>query len=138
MPKLLGRSKHKEFESNLAFQIRNQEERIAENRGNWSTCELVPTSTVHPAHCSSSGLFSCISRLSFLLHFFVSSYFNPCNKFRSWFLLYFPLTLSIYQPQFVQDTLPARRQYRGGSFPAASFLHFLSFSFIFLGFQTLL
>ena len=35
MTKLLSRSKHEEFESNSAFHIRNQEERIAENRGNW-------------------------------------------------------------------------------------------------------
>ena len=30
MPNLLSRSKHEEFESNLALQIRNQKERIAE------------------------------------------------------------------------------------------------------------
>ena len=60
MSKLLSRSKHEEFESNSAFQIRNQEERIAENKGNWSTCELVHASTVHPAHCASCAL--CIMR----------------------------------------------------------------------------
>ena len=31
MPKLLSRSKHEEFESNSALQIKDQEERIAEN-----------------------------------------------------------------------------------------------------------
>ena len=52
MPKLLSRSKHEEFESNSTFQIRNQEERIAENRGNWSTCKIGSCE-----HCASCALF---------------------------------------------------------------------------------
>ena len=40
MPKLLSRSNHEELESNSALQIKNQEERIAENKGNWSTYEI--------------------------------------------------------------------------------------------------
>ena len=35
MPKLLSQSKHKEFESNLTLQIRNQKERGAENKIKW-------------------------------------------------------------------------------------------------------
>ena len=31
MPKLLSRSKHEEFESNSALQIRDQKERVAKN-----------------------------------------------------------------------------------------------------------
>ena len=40
MPKLLSRSKHEELKSNSALWIKNQEERIAENKGNWSTYEI--------------------------------------------------------------------------------------------------
>ena len=136
MPKLLSRSKHEEFESNLAFQIINQEERIAENRGNWSTCEhyascaLCILRTVPPAACSPAFHASV-----FLLHFFVSSYFNPCNKFRSWFLLYFPLTLSIYQPQFVHNSLHVGNR-RAAVSPLLPFLLFFHFLFHFLGCQT--
>ena len=61
MPKLLSRSKHEEFESNSAFQIRNQEERIAENKGNWSTCEIGSCK-----HCASYALFL---QQPVLLHF---------------------------------------------------------------------
>ena len=68
MPKLLSRSKHEEFESNSALQIRDQKERRVENAkkiehnknfANFATCKisqvakfrnlrnLAPTSTVH-------------------------------------------------------------------------------------------
>ena len=98
MPKFLSRSKHEEFESNSTLQISDQKERRAKKmQGNWSynlagcktiaTCEfsqvakLQPADTIHPTHCSFSSLFSCISRLSFFVTFFVSSYFNPCKSF---------------------------------------------------------
>ena len=87
MPKLLSRSKNEEFESNSAFQIRNQEERIAENRGNWSTCEIGSYE-----HSSSCALFlQQLVLLHFTPQFFVSFFFLPILTlvitFRSWFLL---------------------------------------------------
>ena len=68
MPKLLSRSMHEEFESNSAFQIINQEERIAENKGNWSTYEISSCE-----HCASYALFlQQLVRLHFTPHFFVT------------------------------------------------------------------
>ena len=46
MPKLLSRSKHKEFESNSTVQIRDEKERRAENAENLELQEI-PTRTVH-------------------------------------------------------------------------------------------
>ena len=142
MPKLLSRSKHEEFESNSAFQIRNQEERIAKNRGNWSTCEidscehcascaLCILRTIPPASCSPAFHASV-----FLLHFFVSSYFNPCNIFCFGFFFFgnFIYTEHLYKPQSVQNQLKSLHfksaiEKQGRQFPR-SFLIF-PFSFIF-------
>ena len=52
MPKLLSRSKHKEFESNSALQIRDQKERRAENAKNLELQE-----TWHAAKFSQVALF---------------------------------------------------------------------------------
>ena len=46
MPKLLSRSKHEEFESNSALQIRDEKERRAKNAENLELQEI-PTHTVH-------------------------------------------------------------------------------------------
>ena len=46
MPKLLSRSKHEEFESNSALQIRDEKERRAENAKNLELQEI-PTRNVH-------------------------------------------------------------------------------------------
>ena len=65
MPKLLSRSKHEEFKSNSALQIKDQRKEEQKMQGNWScnlagckifaTCEisqvakLQPADTVHPS-----------------------------------------------------------------------------------------
>ena len=73
MPKLLSRSKHEEFESNSAFQIRNQEERIAENRGNWFLRALCILRIVPPAPC-----FPAVTRFCCFVTIFGFSPFYPC------------------------------------------------------------
>ena len=85
MPKLLSRSKHEEFESNSALQIRDQKERREENisklehlrnlvpAGHCSSC-----STIHPSsQCSPLLQFDVVT---FLLHFFGFFPFCPCNN----------------------------------------------------------
>ena len=59
MPKLLSRSKHEEFKSNSALQIKDQKERRAKCeekrehcRSAFATATVHPTSTVPPASCS--------------------------------------------------------------------------------------
>ena len=96
MPKLLSRSEHEEFESNSALQIRNQEERIVENRGNWSTCKFgsystVPcSSTVPPTTCS------CFLRYALFAFAFGFFQFYPCNSLPILVFFVTSLTLSIY------------------------------------------
>ena len=133
MPKLLSQSKHEEIESNSALQIRNQEERIAENRGNWSTCEIGSCE-----HCASCTLFILLPVPAFYalpcLHLFlVFSHFNPCNSFCFGFFCNFPYTEHLYKPQSVQTfnqlESTSRRQYREGRQFLRSFL--FPFSFIF-------
>ena len=130
MPKLLSRSKHEKFESNSALQIRDQKERRAKNARklklqfgrlqkfrnlrNFATCEfsqpanfrrlrncnlltLCILCTVPPAACSPA-----FHAPVFLLHFFVSSYFNPCNSFCLGLFCNFPYTEHLYKPQSVQ------------------------------------
>ena len=143
MPNLLSRSKHEELESNSALQIKNKKERRAKCEEKWSTIEvLLPL-----ALCILQALFL---QQPVLLHFtpqffcylfFVSSYFNPCNSFCFVFFFgNFIYTEYLYKPQSIQsiNSLHVGNTERGDSFPAASFSHFLSFSFLFLGCQTLL
>ena len=48
MPKFLSRSKHEEFESNLALQIRDQKEKREKKiQIKWNLRNLVPVSTIH-------------------------------------------------------------------------------------------
>ena len=68
MPNLLSRSKHEEFKSNSALQIKDQKERRAKSEEkNGALQNLVPAALFPtPAsceHCSCSPLFSCISRI---------------------------------------------------------------------------
>ena len=93
MPKLLSRSKHEEFELNLALQIKDQKERRAENTkkmepAKFASCEhrsCLQPATVPPA--ATVHLF--FDALMFLLQFFVSSHFIPCNSFRCLFFFFF-------------------------------------------------
>ena len=89
MSNLLSRSKHEEFESNLALQIRDHNERKSENATKmkhnkfWSQpVKLLLPATIRPA---TVHIFSTVhmhfTLLLFLLQFLVSSYFNPCNSF---------------------------------------------------------
>ena len=141
MPKLLSRSKHEEFKSNSALQIKDQKERREENtkkmehyRNAFLASTMHPASTVPPAACSPAFHTSV-----FLLYFFCFFLFNPCNSFCfGFFFCNFIYTEHLYKPQFVQTELHFTSAIESGSFPAASFLHFLSFSFPFLGCQTLL
>ena len=81
MPKLLIRSKHEEFESDLALQIRDEKERRAENAENLELQEI-PTRTVHApdtihhAHCSSCCPFLLFDVVP-CLHFFGFFLFYP-------------------------------------------------------------
>ena len=81
MLKLLSRSKHKEFESDLALQIRDEKERRVENAENLELQEIPKRTvhapdTIHLAHCS-----SCCPFLLFdvapCLHFFGFFPFYP-------------------------------------------------------------
>ena len=83
MPKLLSRSKHEEFKSNSALQIKDQKERRAKSEEkNGALRNLVPAA-LFPApasyeHCSCSPLFSCISCIVVFATIFGFSPFYPC------------------------------------------------------------
>ena len=64
MPKLLSRSKHEEFESNSALQIKDQKEKRAKYEEKWSTVGvLLPLSLCILRVLFLQPLFSCISRI---------------------------------------------------------------------------
>ena len=64
MPKLLSRSKHEEFESNLALQIKDQKERKAKCEEKWSTAGVfLPLPLCILRALFLQPLFSCISRI---------------------------------------------------------------------------
>ena len=101
MPKLLSQSKHEEFKSNSTLQIRSQKESGVENRRkraktkishDWEICFLRALFIMQ--HCSPFCHYSpflLFDVVTFLLQFFVSSHFIPCNSF--WFcfvFFYFP------------------------------------------------
>ena len=102
MPKLLSQSKHEEFKSNSALQIRDQKERRAENARKLEPQEILQAAKIsQPAkiasctHCSPA--YHCSPLLLFyafacLLQFSVSSLFIPCNSFWFWFFYNFPCT----------------------------------------------
>ena len=86
MPNLLSRSKHEEFKSNLALQIKDQKERRAKSeKKNGALQNLVPAALIPaPASCehySCSPLFSCISRIVVFATIFGFSPLYPfCNQ----------------------------------------------------------
>ena len=92
VPKLLSRSKHEEFESNSALQIRDQKERKAENARKVELQEIL-----HVEKLFLRVLFTCLILFikqplftCFLtLHIFVTIScffpFYPCNGFWFWF-----------------------------------------------------
>ena len=105
--------------------------------------KLVPASTVHPAHCSSY----CPFLLFTLCPVCICFWFFPILTLVIAFVLVFFVTslilstyisLSLYKLSINSNQLHVGNTERGGSFSAASFSHFLSFSFPFLGYQTLL
>ena len=88
MPKLLSRSKHEEFESNSALQIRDQKERREENKRKLEHLRNLVLASL----CIAPALFLLLPVPTFYampcLHLFlVFSYFNPCNSFFFGFLL---------------------------------------------------
>ena len=96
MPKLLSRSKHEEFESSSELQIRDQKERRAENARKIEHCEFGSCSTEHPASTVPPVVVLLhFTPQFFLLHFFVSSYFNPCNNFSFSFFFFFVISLAL-------------------------------------------
>ena len=72
MPKLLSRSKHEEFESNSALQIRDKKERRAENAENLEPQEI-PMRTVHAHgtvhHFATVHLFFTLSDFCYIFLF---------------------------------------------------------------------
>ena len=88
-----------------------------------------PTSTVHPASIVPPAACSPAFHASvFLLHFFVSSNFNPCNSFCFGFFLVISYTLSTYISLSLYKLTSLHVGNRERQFPRS----FLSpFSFIF-------
>ena len=138
MPKLLSQSMHEEFESNSAFQIRDQKERREEN-----TRKLKHLRNWFLQHCSqlqpclpSCALFILLPVHPFYvvpcLHLFlVFSHFIPCNSFWFWFFFgNFIYIEHLYKPQFVQTLNHSLRQYKERA-AVSPLLPFLPFSFIF-------
>ena len=80
VPKVLSQSKHEEFESNSALQIRDQKERKAENGKKLEVQEILQARKFPScAHCS-----SC-SHCSFILHYFLPAPFTFLTLFLSLF-----------------------------------------------------
>ena len=90
MPKLLSRSKHKEFESNSSLQIRSQKERRAKREEKWSiakfdSCSTVLSSnTIHPTALVLLHFTLMLFLLQFLVFF---SHFILVIAFSSVFFL---------------------------------------------------
>ena len=83
MPKLLSRSKHEEFKSNSALQIKDQKERREKSEEKNRALQKLVLVALFPApasceHCSCSPLFSCISRIVVFATIFGFSPFYPC------------------------------------------------------------
>ena len=83
MPNLLSRSKHEEFKSNSALQIKDQKERRAKSEEKNGALQNLVLAALFPApasyeHCSCSPLFSSISRIVVFATIFGFSPFYPC------------------------------------------------------------
>ena len=148
MPKLLSRSKHEEFESNSALQIKNPKERREKCEEKWSTGGVfLPLPLCILRALFLQPLFSCISCMVVFATIFgvlpilslviaLVFFFFFCN---------FIYTEHLYKPQSVQTQINSPHfgnTVSGRQFPrcflfsfSSTFFHFL---FYFLGCQTLL
>ena len=145
MPKLLSRSKHKEFESNSSLQIRSPKERRAKSEEKWSIAKFgsystVPSSSTIPSCCPflhfDASDFCCIF-LFLLILTLVIAFVLFCFFVTSLTLSTY-ISLSLYKLSINSLHFTSAID-RGGSFAAAS--SFLPFSFLFspfLDYQTLL
>ena len=109
MPNLLSRSKHEEFESNLALQIRNQKGRRAEDarkmkqcRRFWAGCryfvgcEIALCAIVYPA----------FDFLTSFVPFLFLPILSSCNSFYFWFffgILYYGLAIKAPRLDTVEE-----------------------------------
>ena len=137
MPKLLSRSKHEEFESNLALQIRYHKERRAENARKVELQEflhiekLLLPATIHPTTVHISALFYCyFTLLLFLFQFFVSSHFVLVIAFSFRFFWVISYTLSTYiSLSLYKQSLHLGNTESGRQFPRC-FLFSIFFNFL--------
>ena len=141
MPKLLSRSKHEEFKSNSALQIKDQKERRAKSEEKWSIAKFGSCSTVPSSSSIPPAARSCFLRYALFAFAFGFFPFYPCNilssDFGFFFFCNFPYTEHLYKPQSVkilyQSTHITSLLARDGA--AISMLlppfSFLPFSFIF-------
>ena len=139
MPKLLSRSKHEEFKSNSALQIKDQKERRAKSEEKMEHCEiwflqhcsqpLHPASTVPAAPCSPA-----FHALLFLLQFLVFLLSTLVVVTYVWIVWYFTWFVRLYKPFCIhgeEDVFLAVNKIRA-SFSRFSpfFSHFLSLSWL--------
>ena len=82
MPKLLSRSKHEEFKSNSALQIRDEKERRGENAKNLELQEI-PTCTVHAPDIIHPSNIILLLFHAFVVFVAIFRFFpfRPCNSF---------------------------------------------------------
>ena len=131
MPKLLSRSKHEEFKSKSALQIKDQRKDSRKQKKMEHYRNAFPTSTVHPAsHCSSCCPFLLFTLCPVCICFWFFFQFTPVIAFRFWFFCNFPYTEHLYKPQYVQTQINQFGNRESGATvsPQLPFLHFLSFS----------
>ena len=98
MPKLLSRSKHEEFKSNSALQIKDQKERRAKCEEKHHCRKASPASNIPSSSTVPPAARSCFSRytlFAFALGFFFF-HFTLVIAFRFSFFFVTSLTLSIY------------------------------------------
>ena len=138
MPKLLSRSKHEEFKSNSALQIKDQKERRAKSEEKWSIEKFGSCSTIPSSSTVLLAARSCFLRYALFALVFGFFPFYPYNSLPIFvFFCNFPYTEHLYKPQSVKTLnqpnhfLHVGNTEKGGSFAAASFSPFLSFSFPF-------
>ena len=72
--------------SNLRRKEEQKVKKMEHYRNAFPASTVHPAGTMHPTACSPA-----FHAFGFLLQFFVSSYFNPCNSFSFSFFLQFPL-----------------------------------------------
>ena len=96
MPKLLSRSKHEEFKSNSALQIKDQKERRAKCEEKHHCMKASPASTVPSSSTVPPAARSCISRYTLFAFAFGFFPFYPYNSLPILVFFVTSLTLSIY------------------------------------------